>query len=28
MALLRAGAPGLDAFRAVELHDWEFGGRR
>jgi uncharacterized protein YciI len=28
MALLRAGAPGLDAFRTVELHDWEFGGRR
>jgi uncharacterized protein YciI len=25
MALLRAGAPG---FENVELHDWEFGGRR
>jgi uncharacterized protein len=27
-ALLRAEAPGLDAFPSVEVHDWEFGGRR
>jgi uncharacterized protein len=26
--LLRNGAMGLDAFRRVEVHDWEFGGRR
>jgi len=28
MAVLRAGAPWLNAFRTVELHDWEVGGRR
>jgi uncharacterized protein YciI len=27
-ALLRDGAAGLDAFHKVEVHDWEFGGRR
>jgi uncharacterized protein len=26
-ALLGAGAPGLDAYQSVELHDWELGGR-
>lgn len=26
--LLRDGAAGLDAFRGVEVHDWECGGRR
>jgi uncharacterized protein YndB with AHSA1/START domain len=26
--LLRNGVMGLDAFRRVEVHDWEFGGRR
>jgi hypothetical protein len=28
LALLRDEAPGLDAFPSVEVHDWEFGGRR
>jgi len=28
VALLRDGATGLDAFPNVEVHDWEFGGRR
>jgi uncharacterized protein len=28
VALLRDGATGLDAFGSVEIHDWEFGGRR
>jgi uncharacterized protein len=27
-ALLRAGARGLEAVHTVEVHDWEFGGRR
>jgi uncharacterized protein len=27
-ALLRDGVVGLDAFPSVEVHDWEFGGRR
>jgi uncharacterized protein len=27
-ALLGDGAAGLDAFPTVEVHDWEFGGRR
>jgi uncharacterized protein YciI len=27
-ALLGEGAAGLDAFPRVEVHDWEFGGRR
>jgi uncharacterized protein len=27
-SLLRDGARGLDAFPSIELHDWEFGGRR
>ena len=26
--LLRNEAPTLDAFREIEVHDWEFGGRR
>ena len=28
VALLRDGATGLGAFGSVEVHDWEFGGRR
>jgi uncharacterized protein len=28
LALLRDEAPGLDTFPGVEVHDWEFGGRR
>jgi uncharacterized protein YciI len=28
VALLREGASQLDAFLTVEVHDWEFGGRR
>jgi uncharacterized protein YciI len=28
LALLRDGGRGLDAFPCVEIHDWEFGGRR
>jgi uncharacterized protein len=28
VALLRDGASGLDAFPSIEVHDWEFGGRR
>jgi len=28
LSLLRDEAPGLDAFPSVEVHDWEFGGRR
>jgi uncharacterized protein YciI len=28
LALLRVEAPGFDAFSCVEVHDWEFGGRR
>jgi uncharacterized protein len=27
-ALLRDGGTGLDEFTSVEVHDWEFGGRR
>ena len=27
-ALLAEGRVGLDAFPDVEIHDWEFGGRR
>jgi hypothetical protein len=27
-ALLRDGGMRLDAFPSVEVHDWEFGGRR
>jgi uncharacterized protein len=27
-ALLEDGRMGLDAFRDIEIHDWEFGGRR
>jgi hypothetical protein len=28
LPLLRNGSAGLDAFPRVEVHDWEFGGRR
>ena len=28
VALLRDGGSGLDAFPSIEVHDWEFGGRR
>lgn len=28
LPLLRDGAAGLEQFAAVEVHDWEFGGRR
>jgi uncharacterized protein YciI len=28
VALLRDGRSGLDAFPGIEVHDWEFGGRR
>jgi hypothetical protein len=28
VALLREGGAGLDAFASIEVHDWEFGGRR
>ena len=28
VALLREGGAGLDAFPGIDLHDWEFGGRR
>lgn len=28
LPLLRDGAAGLERFAAVEVHDWEFGGRR
>ena len=28
VALLREGGAGLDAFPSIEVHDWEFGGRR
>ena len=27
-ALLEQGRVGLDAFPEIEIHDWEFGGRR
>ena len=27
-AFLRDGRPGLDEYFALEIHDWEFGGRR
>ena len=27
-ALLDEGRVGLNAFRDVEIHDWDFGGRR
>jgi hypothetical protein len=27
-ALLEDGRMGLNAFRDIEIHDWEFGGRR
>jgi uncharacterized protein YciI len=28
VALLREGASGFDVFPSIEVHDWEFGGRR
>jgi uncharacterized protein len=28
VGLLREGGSGLDAFQSIEVHDWEFGGRR
>ena len=27
-ALLEEGGSGLDVFPEIEIHDWEFGGRR
>lgn len=27
-ALLEEGRAGLDVFPAIEIHDWDFGGRR
>jgi hypothetical protein len=27
-ALLRGGQSGFDGFQEVEIHNWEFGGRR
>jgi len=28
VTLLREGGAGLAAFPSIEVHDWEFGGRR